>query len=62
MTTLCQAPSQIGTELVEYLDTWRNLALAFLRRDLDIVGLETYETYADANMLKKLQHELEASL
>ncbi|MEV0181862.1 hypothetical protein AB0I54_21595 [Streptomyces sp. NPDC050625] len=58
----CRRWAKNGGQRPDDLYTWRNLALALLRRDLDILGLETYESDADATMLKQLQQELEASL
>jgi hypothetical protein len=38
---------------------FRNLALAFLRRDLDVGGLESYDFEKPITMLEKLKAELE---
>ena len=40
------------------LISFRNLAMSFLRRDLDIGGLESYEFDTDSTLLSKLQNEL----
>lgn len=38
---------------------WRNLTTTFLRRDLDLGGLESYDFDPDVPLLSKLQDELE---
>jgi len=43
------------------LSRWRNLAIACLRRDLDVGGLESYDFDADSTMLNKLTQELNAA-
>lgn len=41
--------------------SWRNLAVAFLRRDLDLTGLELYNFDNETTMLKQLQAELKTA-
>ncbi|WP_326673378.1 hypothetical protein [Streptomyces canus] len=55
----CRRWAESGGQRPDDLYTWRNLTLEFLRRDLDIMGLETYGSELDATMLEKLQQELE---
>lgn len=43
------------------LYTWRNLTIAFLRRDLDLAGNEDYDFHLDATLLSKLQRELNSA-
>ena len=46
--------------LPDDLYTWRNLTTTFLRRDLDVVGLDSYDFDLDSTLLSRLQHELES--
>lgn len=39
---------------------WRNLVTTFLRRDLDVIGLDAYDFDVDSTLLSKLQMELDA--
>lgn len=43
------------------LDTWRNLTTTFLRRDLDVGGLDSYDFDLDSTLLSKLQDELDST-
>lgn len=37
---------------------WRNLTTTFLRRDLDVLGLDSYDFGQDSTLLAKLEQEL----
>jgi hypothetical protein len=47
--------------LPEDLYTWWNLTTTFLRRDLDVVGLDSYDFDLDSSLLARLQDELESA-
>lgn len=38
---------------------WRNLLTTFLRRDLDVLGLDSYDFEPGSTLLAKLQQELQ---
>ena len=40
--------------------TWRNAAIFALRRDLDIVGLESFDVDAESSLLANLKKEMDA--
>ena len=37
---------------------WRNLTTTFFRRDLDVLGLDSYDFGQDSTLLAKLEQEL----
>lgn len=44
----------------EEIRTWRNAAVFALRRDLDIVGMESFGVDAEASLLANLKKEMDA--
>jgi hypothetical protein len=57
----CRKWASEGGARPEDFYTWRNLLGTFLRRDLDILGLESYDFDLDPTLLSKLQRELEST-
>jgi len=51
--------SEGGAEPAD-LYVWRNLLGTFLRRDLDVLGLESYDFDLDSTLLSRLQKELDS--
>lgn len=56
----CRSWVKTGTK-PDDLYSWRNLSIAFLRRDLDLTGLEDYDFDQEATVLTRLQTELAAA-
>ncbi|TQJ37860.1 hypothetical protein OHU34_45355 (plasmid) [Streptomyces sp. NBC_00080] len=57
----CRNWAATGGPEPEDLYAWRNLLGTFLRRDLDVLGLESYDFDLDPTLLSKLQRELESA-
>jgi hypothetical protein len=57
----CRKWARAGGPEPEDLYAWRNLLGTFLRRDLDVLGLESYDFDLDPSLLNKLQRELEST-
>lgn len=61
MRECCRKWSDNAGPLPDDLYTWRNLTTTFLRRDLDVVGLDSYDFDLDSSLLARLQDELESA-
>lgn len=48
-------------EMPADLYDWRNLTTTFLRRDLDVLGLDSYDFGQDSNLLAKLEQEFSST-
>lgn len=57
----CRKWADSGGSLPDDLYTWRNLTTTFLRRDLDVVGLDSYDFDLDSTLLSRLQDEIEST-
>jgi hypothetical protein len=54
----CREWAESGGVMPANLYEWRNLTTTFLRRDLDVLGLDSYDFGQDSTMLAKLEQEL----
>ncbi len=57
----CRKWAEDGGAQPNDLYTWRNLTTTFLRRDLDLGGLDSYDFDLGSTLLSKLQDELDSS-
>jgi hypothetical protein len=57
----CRKWAEDGGSQSNDLYTWRNLTTTFLRRDLDLGGLDSYDFDLDSTLLSKLKDELNSS-
>jgi hypothetical protein len=55
----CRRWAREGGSVPADLYKWRNLMSTFLRRDLDVLGLDSYDFDMDSTLLSKLQRELD---
>jgi hypothetical protein len=56
----CRKWAEDGGSQPNDLYIWRNLTTTFLRRDLDLGGLDSYDFDLDSTLLSKLQSELDS--
>ena len=54
----CREWAESGGAMPANLYEWRNLTTTFLRRDLDVLGLDSYDFGQDSTLLAKLEQEL----
>jgi hypothetical protein len=56
----CNRWATAGGSRPPQLYEFRNLTITFLRRDLDLAGLESYNFHSDVTLLGKLRDDLDA--